>query len=173
MAAANIDPGGPGSHPPLTRSDAWLLAAIADGSHDGRPVTLRDFVNDADWLNRAIPTFDEVSFGLPRLIAAGYVTVAFDDAGALMFRANAKAINVRGSIEADALGGVLFAMNEAVGTAPYPEPEREDRSLGRLPSLTREEFDAAVRGNSEEMDRLSKPLLDAARALMRRRNRGS
>lgn len=44
----------PGTHPPLTRSDAWLLAALTEGSHDGRPVNLRDFVNDADWLNRLI-----------------------------------------------------------------------------------------------------------------------
>lgn len=52
-----------GSQHPLTRSDAWLLAALTEGLRDGRPVNLRDFVNDADWLNRLIPTFDEMSFG--------------------------------------------------------------------------------------------------------------
>jgi hypothetical protein len=60
-----------GTYPLLTRSDAWLLAALTERSHDGHSVNLRDLVHDADWLNRAIPTYDEISFGLPRLVAAG------------------------------------------------------------------------------------------------------
>jgi hypothetical protein len=50
---------------PLTRSDAWLLAALAEGSHDGRAVKLWELLSDCDYLNRAIPTFDELSFGIP------------------------------------------------------------------------------------------------------------
>jgi hypothetical protein len=44
---------------PLTRTDAWLLAALTDASHDGRFVNLADFVDAYDWLMRAIPTFDK------------------------------------------------------------------------------------------------------------------
>ena len=45
------------------------------GLPDGRPVTLADLLMDADALNASIRTFDEVSFGLPRLVAGGFVDI--------------------------------------------------------------------------------------------------
>jgi hypothetical protein len=69
----------PETDPRLSRADAWLLAALTERSHDGRSVTLQEFVHDADWLGRMIPTFDEMSFGLPRLISAGFMTVGHDN----------------------------------------------------------------------------------------------
>ena len=133
--------------PALTRSDAWLLAALTEGSHDGRPVNLPQFVDNADWTNRAVPTFDEISFGFPRLIARGLMTV-----DGLRFRAPPRAIALRKSVKAGTLGGVLIEMAEIVGARPYPEPEVEDRSLGRLPGLRPADLDAAVRKHSASME---------------------
>jgi hypothetical protein len=170
----------PTRRPALTRSDAWLLAALTEGSHDGRPVTLPKFVHDADWLNRDIPTFDEISFGFPRLLAHGLMTV-----DGLRFRAPPRAIALRKSIKAGTLGGVLMEMAENVGARPYPEPEVEDRSLGELPGLIPPDLDAAVRKHSESMEPwirvisgtiraaelVSRPLLAAKRGVRRIRAR--
>jgi hypothetical protein len=163
-----------GTPPPLNRSDAWLLAALTESSHDGRPIRLRDFVHDADWLNRAIPTFDEMSFGLPRLVASGFLVVGDDGKGELVFRATPKATKVRRSVTAKTLGGVLNNVGEAVGARPYPEPEpAEDRSLGRLSGLDSDDLDAAIREHGAWVAHSSKPLIAVAHALSRWQNRKS
>ncbi len=151
-------------HPPLTRTDASLLAALVEGSHDGCRVDLRTLVHDVDWLNRAIPTFDEVSFGLQRLVAAGFLIVDSAPETRLMLHPTPKAIHLRRSLKARSLGDVLTAMQRAVEAAPYPEPEVEDRSRGRLPGLELQDFDAAVRDHGAWVERWSKPLVVAARA---------
>ncbi len=160
------------SNPRLTRADAWLLAALLEGSHDGRPVTLPEFVHDADWLNRLVPTFDEVSYGLPRLIAAGYLTVGHDDRNGLVLQSTPKARAMDVDRPAETLGGVLEAVAMAVDAVPYPEAEPpEDRSLGRLPGLEPEDLDAAVRTHSERIVRLSKPLIALAQAISKAQRR--
>jgi hypothetical protein len=168
------DDGGAGSHPVLSRADAWLLAALTEGSHDGRPVSLRDFVHDADWLNRLIPSFDEVSFGLPRLVAAGFLIVGYDAKDGLVFRATPRATELRQSVQAESLGDVLEGVAQAVGAAPYPEPEpAEDRSLGRLPGLDRDDLAKAVAQHAEWVERLSRPFIAAAQKMIKRQNRKS
>lgn len=168
------------AHPALTRSDAWLLAALTEGSHDGRRVTLPKFVHDADWLNRAIPTFDEISFGFPRLVAHGLMRV-----NGLTFRATPQAIALRKLVKGGTLGDVPLEMAAAVGARPYPEPETEDRSLGRLAGLGPSDLEAAVREHSAWMERwirvidatitaaelVSRRLVAAKRALRRIRTR--
>jgi hypothetical protein len=162
----------PGSGPRLNRADAWLLAALTEGSHGGRPVTLRELVQDADWLNRAIPTFDEVSFGLPRLVAAGFMTVGHDVRSGVVFRATPDATKLRKSVKAETLGGVLAGVGWAVGAPPYPDSEpAEDRSLGRLAGLEPEDLEVAMRDHGEWVERWSKPLVVAAHALTRWQNR--
>jgi hypothetical protein len=151
--------------PPLTRSDAWLLAALTEGSRDGRPVSLRDLVHDADWLNRRIPTFDQISYGLPRLVAAGFATV-----DGYRFRATPKAIALRRtlkSLPSDGLSDVIVRMEAALGAKPYPEPEDEDRSLGRLSGFEPVDLEIAVRKHGEWVKRWSRPLVAAAWALSR------
>ena len=128
---------------PLTRSDAYLLAAATE-SNGKRPSRLRDLIADYDWLERGIPTFDEVSFGLPRLVAAGFLEVG-SDAGTTVVRATPKARHLRSTIAAKTLGGVLEDMAAAVGAAQYPGAETEDRSRGRFPGLHAAEWDAEVR----------------------------
>jgi hypothetical protein len=162
------------THPLLTRSDAWLLAALTESSHGGRPVNFRDFVHDADWLNRAIPTFDEMSFGLHRLVAAGFLVVGHDPQYGLVLRATPKATHLRRSIKARTLGDVLNGVGQAVGAAPYPEPEPdEDRSLGRLPGLDPDDLDTAVREHGAWVERWSRPLIAVAHAISRWQNRKS
>ena len=147
------------SLPALTRSDAWLLAAIADGSIRRKPIPLASLVEHADWLNRAIPTFDEVSFGLPRLMAHGLVTI--ENGG---YRATTKAVALRRSVKARTLGGVLLGMAAAVGARPYPEPESEDRALRRLPGLKPDDLDEAVRSHHRSIDRWGRVLKGTIRA---------
>jgi hypothetical protein len=147
------------SHPSLTRSDAWLLAALTEGSHDGRAVSLRDLVHDADWLNRLIPSFDELSFGLPRLIAAGFLTVGSDGENGPVLRATPKAIELRRSVKARSLGDVITGMEQAVGARSHPVPEVEDRSLGRLPGFAPEDLEAAY---TQHREGLGQSVADAA-----------
>jgi len=59
--------------PQLTRSDAWILAALCDGPEEAE--TVRQLLVDADWLNTAVLSFDELSFGMPRLRARGLANV--------------------------------------------------------------------------------------------------
>lgn len=130
--------------PPLTRSDAWIVAALCETGRD-RPMRLRDLIYQADWLNRSILSFDELSFGLPRLEAAGLVDVTQGIDGPLV-RATSEGRTLRGQVRAETLGGVLAGMAAAVGAPAYPEPETEDRSLGRLPRFSEAQWRAEVAG---------------------------
>ena len=159
-------------YPALTESDAWLLAALTESPHPGRPVTLRDFVDNADWLNRAIPTFDEMSFGLPRLAAAGLLVVEQDAKEGLLLRATPKAITLRRLMKAKALGDALNAIDEAIRAAGHPEPERvEDRSHGRLPGLGAGDLETAVQEHGVRIEELSKPYIAIAQGAIRRQKR--
>lgn len=163
----------PGS-PPLNRADAWLLAALTESSREGRPVTLRELVHDADWLNRSIPTFDELSFGLPRLMTAGFLTVHQDAATGVRFEATPKATRLRSSVKGKTLGDTLMGMEQAVGAVVYPAAEPpEDRSLGPLPGLQPEDLGAAVQAHGEWVERWSKPFVVAGRLLTKWQNRKS
>ena len=127
----------------LARTDAYLLAAPRESG--GRQAhLLRDLVADYEWLERGIPAFDEAGFGLPRLAAAGFLDVGHTGDGQITVRAKAKARALRAWMRATTLGGVLSAAEFAVGAAPYPESEVEDRSLGRLAGLAERTWDAGV-----------------------------
>ena len=130
--------------PRLTRSDAWIVAASCETWRD-TPMRLRDLIGNADWLNRAILTFDELSFGLPRLEAAGLVDITQGIDGPLV-RATNEGRALRGTVGSGTLGGVLAGMAAAVGAPAYPEPETEDRSLGRLPGFSEAQWQAEVAG---------------------------
>ena len=130
------------STPPLTRSDAWIVAALCEGRRND-PVRIRDLLYSADWLNRAILTFDELSFGLPRLRSAGLVEITEGADGPLV-RATDEGWALRRSVHAGTLGDLLGAMADAVGAPPYPAPESEDRSLGRLPMFSEAQWRAEV-----------------------------
>jgi hypothetical protein len=130
--------------PFLTRSDAWIVAALCETRRDG-PMRVRDLIYNADWLNRAILSYDELSFGLPRLEAAGLVEVTDGIDGPLV-RATSKGRALRRQVKAHTLAGVLAGMDAAVGAPAYPERESEDRTLGRLHGFSEAQWRAEVAG---------------------------
>jgi len=161
----------PREKPTLNRADAWLLAALTEGSHDGRSVTLPDFLHDTDWLNRLLPTFDELSFGLPRLIAAGLLTVDNDATKGMVLQATPEAIRLGKSARRS--GNALGGMTRAVGARVYPDADLpEDRSCGRLPGFEPEDLEAATTAYKEWFDRASKPYVAVGRLLAKLMRRG-
>jgi hypothetical protein len=140
----------------LTEADASLVAALTESS--GRLVPLQNLVHDYDWLNRAIPTFDEVSFGVPRLVAEGYATVSASSSGDLLIGATSAAMRLR----REATGSPVAAIAAAVGAS---RAVAEDRSLGRLTGLTPEALDSAVAAHGSWVDRWSRPFTFLARLL--------
>jgi hypothetical protein len=148
------------SRPTLTRSDALLLTALMLTSDDTHPVSLPALLDTADYLDRLPPTYDEVSFGLPRL--AAYLAVDPDPAGGLCFRALPEATRLRAGLKASAWIDAVHEIKEVLGTVPYPDPEPdEDRSLGRLPGLEAADVDAASSLHGEWVQRYAMPLIAA------------
>jgi hypothetical protein len=142
----------PGSVP-LTLTDAWLLAALTESG--GRDVSLRALVHDYDWLEREIPSFDELSYGLPRLIAAGLAAV-HGHGRQLRLRATPKAMALRRSIP----GHPISAIARLVGATA--DAGGGDRSLGRLAALDRDELASAVRTHGRRVMRWSAPFVAAS-----------
>ena len=135
----------------LVRADSSLLAAATERS---KPQRLRDFLNSYDWLNRSVPLFDELSFGLRRLVAGGYIRVSKGNAGITIETTEAGArLGSEARDNAKTLGDVVIAMDRVLGCKPYPEPEIEDRSLGPLRGLTRDDYDVAVAEYGASMEK--------------------
>lgn len=150
---------------PLTRTDAALLEAIA--GH--RTVSLRALIEQFDFENRAIPTFDEVSYGLVRLIARGYIRATWSQkrgirlfstrAGEDLRRAAGRYRRKTSRFKWPRIGEYPSAISHLVGAPAWPQPELEDRSFGRLPKLSEVEWNAAVRSYERWFDQWSKPIL--------------
>jgi len=150
------------SAPSLTAADAWLMAALTESS--GRLVPLQNVIHDYDWLNRAIPTFDDVSFGIPRLVAAGYASASESSSGELLLGATPQAMRLRQSPIGHPVEAIAAALRANTGAA-------EDRSLGRLRGLTPQALDAAVAAHGSWVHRWSRPLIFLARLLAKRQGR--
>jgi len=114
-----------------------------------------------DWENRLVPTFDELSYGLPRLEAHGLATV---EGG--RFAATQKALAVRADLHPDGLGHVIELMGHAIG-AKRLAASREDRSLGRLAGLTESALSAAVQEHAAEVDRWAETWIPRFRRIER------
>jgi hypothetical protein len=142
-----------------------LLAAVTESGGRGRPIDLRTLIHDADWLDRGIPTFDQISYGIPRLVASGYVVVSVDDGDELRFTATPAARSLRKSIAGHRLGDVVIEMTRLVAASPRPEVEIEDRSLGRLAGMTPPHLERAIRQHARYVAHWSKPLIAASRLL--------
>jgi hypothetical protein len=114
----------------LTRSDVWLLVSIVIA---GELAPLSRVLSSAGYLMRQELTFDEVSYGVPRLIAQGLVEVdGADNALRLSPRPKATALLKPGVGQIEA----MFALMDELDCRPWPEQESENRSLGRLPQLS-------------------------------------
>jgi hypothetical protein len=100
-------------------------------------------IDCADVLAREEPTFDEISFSLPRLVAAGLVTVGRDAAGELQLKATRAGFDVKK--RAAGRGHAAFRMANALGAARRSEDEVGDRSLGRYSDLNAADWAVARR----------------------------
>lgn len=145
------------------RTDANLLAGITAKWH-GRPQSLRDFIGAMAWDADTIPSFDEVSFGLQRLVAAGYVTIERKPGQGLRLRATTKASQLGKQIGKGrvARGEIASRAEAALGLS---RGGPEDRSLGRLPDLDREEWDRDVGLWTRNFWHWAKPWMALSRGL--------
>jgi hypothetical protein len=147
------------SGPRLTEADARLVIALTESS--GRFVPLRNLIHDYDWLNRAVPSYDDLSYGIQRLVAAGYAITSESSTGDLLFAATPQSTQLRRSAKAHP----AVAIRAALRTQITPV---EDRSLGRLRGLTPQAVEAAVAAHASWIDRWSRPLVALAWLLGRR-----
>ncbi len=56
----------------FTSTDAWIMLSLLLGPAE-KGLTLRDLIAAADYVNHAVPTYDELSDALRHLRQAGYV----------------------------------------------------------------------------------------------------
>jgi hypothetical protein len=56
----------------FTSTDAWIMFSLLFGSAENGS-TLRALIATADYINHAVPTYDELSESLQHLMQAGYV----------------------------------------------------------------------------------------------------
>lgn len=128
--------------PALNWVDAWLLAALTTGRWRwSRPMKPWELIDACDWLFRGQPTFDDVSFSLPRLIATGYVVADRDRSGRLRVKATPAAFLAVSRITKRL--DPVARMAEALDAARDHGPILGDRSLGRFHDLDHGEWSAA------------------------------
>jgi hypothetical protein len=152
----------------LSASDAWILAALTEEGHFRRAHHLKDLIHDMDWLNRQMPSFDELSFGLQRLVVAGLARAAGSE-NVLKIEPTTRAIELRIRVDHSArtLGGVLLEMERALVAEGLLQNGNEDRSHGRLQELSPVTFEQAMSEHSRWVNRWARPWLLAARVLRR------
>lgn len=102
---------------------------------------LSDLIDAGDRLFRGQPSFDDVSYSLPRLIAAGYLVVQRDSKGNLRLKATNAAFDLRDKVKGKSDSWTKVAKVFGIPPGP-PDAEEEDRSLGRFPDLEWREFRA-------------------------------
>jgi hypothetical protein len=135
-------------------------------------------LESADWLNRGMPSFDVVSFGLQRLLVAGLVTIEHPPEGGLFIRAVGIPVAVvragradynrrrRVGLNVGSLGDSVSAMSAAIGAEPDSDPE--DRSLGRLPRFAAGDL---TRAQAAYSDWLATTLAEVAAMVQQRATR--
>lgn len=115
--------------------DGWLLAALTDYRWRwSRPMKLWRLVDMTDVLFRGEASFDDVSFSLPRLIAAGLVTVDRDSSGELQIKATRAGFEMKA--RAKGPGHSIDRWATVLGAPSRSQAVTGDRSLGRYPDLT-------------------------------------
>lgn len=128
----------------LRWSDAWLLAAIYIAGKD-EAVAIEHIIAAADYINHAIPNYEELGSGLIRLEEHSLIVRVTND---LCFRCSAEALNVIGECSSGnqspyqlrkALEARLH-VSQWVPAEPLPHPENRMT----YPGLTTEVYDSAV-----------------------------
>jgi hypothetical protein len=107
------------------------------------------------------PTYDEISYGIPRLTAAGLVRVE-----GTRFRATPTALSIRRSVRAHVLGDVSTGVETALDQMGILS-ETEDRTLGRLPGFDEAQLEAAIRAHGRWFSFWSWPIMSLSEVLAR------
>jgi hypothetical protein len=138
---------------PLTLTDAALLDIIAAWPF-GLSISLPKLIENYDFEMREVPTFDEVSYGLARLMARGYITGAYSAkrgirlkrtrAGEDLRKAAGRHRRTFSTHRWPRIGEYGVAIGDLIGAPRWPAEEVEDRSVGRLPNLARDVWDNEV-----------------------------
>lgn len=125
--------------------DGWLLACLTDWRWRwSRPMPLREVINRMDVIFGGRPTFDDLSFSLSRVIAAGLVIADRDRHGNLRLKATDAAFDLKARHrDKSPSGGYMI---KAVGASPMTADIPEDRSLGRYAELSPDEWRATETG---------------------------
>jgi hypothetical protein len=152
------------SEVPLTYVDAELIEAICGDWWLRRAYTTAQLLDNVDFENRDVPTFDQVSYGLARLLACGYIKATYSPERGVRVRSTDKGVALRRSAGRlrrktspwrwARIGEHPAAIAELIG-APTPTAYGEvgDVSLGRLPKLTEADYEAATAANRREAER--------------------
>jgi hypothetical protein len=148
---------------PLTETDCWIAGCIA--AHGSTGIGLSDLLDTYDFAMRMQLDFDEVSYAIPRLVAADLVNVDLAD-HEVHLRPTTHALQLRDRRLGNGQSATWLS-DEAWVWRPGPEPD-EDRSLGRFTGLDREAYDRAVASYSAEVRRLAEPLIRVVRGFARR-----
>lgn len=86
----------PGGEPPgLAPRDAELLAVLFFCGFDKKSVTLLEVLEALGWLDHWWPDDDDLSFGLPRLVANDYLTLSVPGDKYLWLHGTPKAAHLR------------------------------------------------------------------------------
>lgn len=136
------------------------MAAITESSWRGQPVRVWEVIHDADELHRDIPSFDDLSYGLARFEAAGYVAIERDDRGDVVLRSTAEGRRLRRRADKmrdspTAVHGMIVALHEA----GYPGAVLRHRHLGRLAGFEEDDYERAYREYHAWFSKASRPLL--------------
>lgn len=131
-------------HPDLTWADAWLLAALMQRRR-GRSATLHDLAHDVDYLERAEPSFDQVSYGLQRLAVRGLVAREADRIGA-----TATAWDLVEATPRDEAETAIDRVARAIGAPADWSTDLGDVSAGRFPGVTEQGWEAGVDAHAAE-----------------------
>jgi hypothetical protein len=136
--------------------DAELLSSISADWLFRRPASLFQVFDRMDWDTGQIPTYDEASYGLARLVARGYITATYLSRQGIRLKATPRGVGLRRVAGKHArqiyrrrlpygfqVTAVIAQLAGAAG------PSVGDISFGRLPELTEQiwqsEVDAYVR----------------------------
>jgi hypothetical protein len=112
------------------------------------PVGLSRLAVDFDYMNRRGLTFDDLSFGLARLVDADLVEPGRGDSE-LTLAPTHHALTLTPASQS--MTDAFLELAERLGIDWREEPPPEDRSLGRFQGFSAEEFEAVLGGRVEKL----------------------
>lgn len=151
--------------PPLSRGDLFLLTMVLVSRADKDGVRLDELMGTWDEVDRLYPSLDDLSFGLPRLVAHGLVEVHGSGA-TLRIHPTLRARSAAHGTWRDTAWTILERLEETFADVTA---DGEDRVLGRQPGIGRADVDAAITAYRVAFDRSARPLLTVVAALRRMR----